>query len=166
MEINTGRFTADAKGDFVVLLIGMRINRLKGMLTLWPIGRAMPKMLQALDDHPELGCLGHHQWLGRTSILVQYWRDFESLERFARAKDLPHLDTWRKYYQLMGKSDDVGVWHELYQVKAGKHEAIYVNMPTFGLAKASSIVPVGQLGETAAARLGVPTTGKPADPGH
>ena len=72
MEINAGRFTADAKGDFVVFLIGMRFNRLLKVRKWLPVALAMPKMLKALDNHPELGCLGHHEWLGRTTILVMY----------------------------------------------------------------------------------------------
>ena len=56
----------------------------------------MPKMLRCCARHPELGCLGFQQWFGRTTILVQYWRDFDSLDRFSRDKDLPHLEPWRR----------------------------------------------------------------------
>lgn len=166
MEINAGRFTADAKGDFVVFLIGMRFNRLLKVRKWLPVALAMPKMLKALDNHPELGCLGHHEWLGRTTILVMYWQDFEALDRFARAKDLPHLEPWRQFNRIIGKSGDVGIWHETYKVRAGEYEAMYGNMPTFGLAKATSVVPTGRKGQTAAARIGATTTDQPAVPGY
>jgi Monooxygenase af470-like len=166
MEINAGRFTADAEGDFVVFLIGMRFNRLLKVRKWTPVARAMPKMLKVLDDHPELGCLGHQEWLGRTTILVMYWRDFEALDRFARAKDLPHLEPWRQFNRVIGKSGDVGIWHETYKVRAGKYEAMYGNMPAFGLAKATSVVPAGRKRQTAAARIGATTTDEPAVPGY
>jgi hypothetical protein len=40
----------------------------------------------------------------------------------------------------------VGVFHETYLVSAGKYEAVYVNMPRFGLALAGGMVPaVGRM---------------------
>jgi hypothetical protein len=47
----------------------------------------------------------------------------------------------------------VGVWHETYVVPAGSYEAIYVDMPAFGLAAATGVIPVGRRGESAEARL-------------
>jgi hypothetical protein len=47
----------------------------------------------------------------------------------------------------------VGVWHETYVVE--RAESIYAGMPVSGLAAATSSVPVGRRGETAAERLGV-----------
>jgi hypothetical protein len=80
--------------------------------------------------------LGYQSWIGRTTILLQYWRDFDSLDRFARDKQLPHLEPWRRFNRAARDSDDVGVWHETYRVHSGDYEAIYANMPTFGLAAA------------------------------
>ena len=31
---------------------------------------------------------------------------------------------------------DIGIWHETFRVRAGEYEAIYGNMPRFGLAAA------------------------------
>jgi hypothetical protein len=122
----------------------------------------MPKMLKAINEHPEIGCLGYQQWRGRTTVLLQYWRDFESLDRFARDKDQPHLEPWRKFNRAIGTSGEVGIWHETFKVRAGEYEAVYGNMPTFGLARASALVPVGKKAQTAAARLGVSATDEPA----
>lgn len=166
MEINAGRFTADAEGDFVVFLSGMRFNRLLKVRKWLPIVLAMPKMLKALEDHPELGCLGRQEWLGRTAILVMYWRDFEALEHFARAKDLPHLEPWRQFNRVIGKSGDVGIWHETYKVRAGEYEAMDSNMPEFGLARATSVVPAGRKGQTAAECIGTRAADEPAVPGY
>jgi hypothetical protein len=47
----------------------------------------------------------------------------------------------------------VGIWHETYAVEAGHHEAIYNNMPVFGLAKATEHAPAQGRLETAWRRL-------------
>lgn len=162
MDVHDGRFSADAAGDFVVFLIGMRVNRPLKVGTWLPVARAMPRMLKTIDSHPELGCLGYHSWIGRTTILLQYWRDFESLDRFARDRDLPHLEPWRQFNRAVRASGDVGIWHETFKVRAGEYEAIYANMPTFGLARATALVPVGQKAHTAAARIGAVEVDEPA----
>ncbi len=74
MEVQRGRYTADIDGDFVVFLIGMRLNHPLRIRKWWPVAMAMPRMLKVLSQHPELGCLGFQQWFGRTTLLVQYWR--------------------------------------------------------------------------------------------
>jgi hypothetical protein len=154
MAVHPGRFSADIEGDFVVLLIGMRFNK-PWLVHKWlPVALAMPKMLKVLDQHPELGCLGYQQWFGRTTLMVQYWRDFESLRRFATDQTLPHLEPWRRFNRAVGDNGDVGVFHETYLVSAGQYEVVYGNMPVFGLAAASAHVPVARRGATAAERLG------------
>jgi Monooxygenase af470-like len=160
--VHPGRYSADVDGDFVVFLIGMRINQPLKVRQWLPVAAAMPPMLRALDQYPELGCLGYHSWFGRTTILLQYWRDFESLDRFARDKQLPHLEPWRRFNTAVGRSGVVGVWHETYRVRAGDFEAIYVNMPVFGLAAASRHVPTSRKAQTAAARLGLSRADQPA----
>ena len=136
MEVRPGRYTADIEGDFVVFLIGMRFNHPLRVRKWLPVATAMPKMLKVLSRHPELGCLGFQQWFGRTTVLVQYWRDFDSLDRFARDKDLPHLEPWRQFNRAVRDSGEVGIWHETFRVRAGEYEAVYGNMPVFGLAAA------------------------------
>lgn len=162
MGVHAGRFTADAEGDFVVFLIGMRFNKPWKVHKWFPVVTAMPKMLRVIDQHPELGCLGHHMWLGRTTMTVQYWRSFEDLDHFARDKGLPHLEPWRKFNRAIRNSGDVGIWHETYKVRAGEYEAVYGNMPTFGLAAATNHVPVAQKAHSAAARIKAATTDEPA----
>ncbi len=51
------RLTATLDGDFVVFLIGMRINK-PWMAHKWfPVALAMPRMLKELSRQPELGFL-------------------------------------------------------------------------------------------------------------
>lgn len=151
--MHDGRKTAVINGDFVVFLIGARLNRLRAANRMRRVGAQMTQMQKVLAQHPDLGCLRTQNWFGRTTIAVQYWRDFASLERFARDKDLPHLQPWRDFNRLIRDSSDIGIWHETYQVAAGAHEAIYVNMPLFGLAAAGELMSIGP-DSTASRRMG------------
>jgi hypothetical protein len=58
MTMRDGRFAAEIEGDFVVFLIGMRINHLLLVHKWLPVARAMPRMLRELMQRPELGLLG------------------------------------------------------------------------------------------------------------
>lgn len=79
-----GRMTADLDGEFVVFLIGMRINKPWKVHKWWPVFVAMPRMLKRLSQQQH-GMLGYHVALGAGGpILVQYWRSAEQLQRFAR----------------------------------------------------------------------------------
>jgi len=144
-DTNPGRFTADIEGDFVVFIIGARPNPLRLVRGLRDLGGrkgGMQAMLDHLVADPSKGLLGYEQ-LG-IGTWVQYWRSFEHLEAFAKNQDDPHLATWRRYFKRVGKSGRTGIWHETFLVRDGDFEAIYTNMPDFGLAKASSVVSVGE----------------------
>ena len=135
-----GRMTAHRDQPFVVFLIGMRINQPLKIHKWMPIFAAMPRMVRELEANPGLGFLGAHSWLGRTTIMLQYWESFEKLDSYARAKDHAHLPAWREFNRRIGTSGDVGVWHETYLVEPGSFEAIYSNMPPFGIAKFAAAV--------------------------
>ena len=161
-KIVNGRMTADLEGDFVVFLIGMRTNKPWKLHKWIPVARPMATMQRALQEHPELGCLAIRNWFGLTTLSVQYWRSFEHLDRFARDTELPHLEPWRKFNRRVRDSGDVGIWHETYQVKAGNYEAVYGNMPRFGLAEAGAHVPASVRGNSAAHRIGASEDDSPA----
>ena len=151
-DIYNGRYTANIEGDFVVFNIGMRINRLRAVRQWLPAARAMGPMLEALYQRPELGFLGGQGFLyWRGTALVQYWRSFEHLEKFARDPQLTHLSAWKAFNKAVGGDGSVGIWHETYLVRAGDYESVYGNMPRFGLAAAASHVPA--VGARATARL-------------
>jgi hypothetical protein len=155
MSIFHGRHSARIEGDFVVLLIGMRINKPWKVHRWLPVAAAMPKMVRELSCDPASGFLG-----ARSGFLtaVQYWRSFEHLERFARDPGARHLAAWRALNQQVGRSGEVGIWHETYRVRAGEYEALYANMPRVGLAAAAEHLPLGST-STAARRIGA----RPAD---
>ena len=156
-----GRFTAHIEGSFVVFIIGMRVNRLLAVHKWLPVARAMGPMVGHLLAHKELGLL-HAQTFAywRGVALVQYWRSFEQLERFARDPALNHLGPWKQFNRAVGASGSVGIWHETYVVEAGQYECVYGNMPRFGLAAAGVHAPAVGAKETARRRLGM--KGEPA----
>lgn len=145
------RVTARIEGDFVVFLIGMRINKVWKPHKWLPVALAMPRMIRELEHRPESGFLGSIQTL---SVIVQYWRSFEHLEAYARSHDQGHWPAWVDFNKRVGKSrEDVGIWHETYRVRAGEYECVYSGMPSMGLAKASTTVDVAGQHDSARGRL-------------
>jgi hypothetical protein len=142
-DIKQGRWTAEIEGDFVVFIIGARVNsKWRAFRSITDLGgrRGMNHMLKYLTEHPEKGLLGY-QTMGFAN--VQYWRSFEHLEAFAKDTDDPHLAVWRNFWKR-AKDGRTGIWHETYLVRDGEYEAIYGNMPPRGLGKASRLVPVAE----------------------
>jgi hypothetical protein len=156
-EIIGKRVTARIEGDFVVFLIGMRINKLWKVHKWLPVFLAMPRIVRELEKRPESGCLGHVMTL---SVTVQYWRSFEHLEAYARDADQSHWPAWVDFNKRISTSrDDVGIWHETYRVRAGEYECVYSGMPPFGLAKASAVVDATGRLESARGRIGASIDG-------
>lgn len=150
------RMAAQIEGDFVVFLIGMKINKLWKVGKWMPTARAMGMMLKELQSKPseETGFLGH-QPLSMFNM-VQYWRSFDHLEAYARSKDDAHWPAWVAFNRAMkGAREDVGIWHETYMVHAGEYEAIYSGMPEMGLGKFGSLVPATGSKEAARQRMRV-----------
>ena len=85
--------------------------------------------------------------------LIQYWRSFEDLERFARSPEEPHLSAWQRFNRVVGADGSVGIWHETYLINSRNYEAIYGNMPIFGLAAATKHISVSGQKETARGRV-------------
>lgn len=152
--VRNERLTARIEGDFVVFLIGMRVNRPWKIHKWLPVFAAMPRMLRELSEDPGLGLLGYETWFGRTSVLVQYWRSTEQLMAYAKDRDAQHVPAWKAFNKAVGRSGDVGIWHETYAVPAGSYETVYANMPPFGLGKASDLVPATGNRQSAQERLG------------
>ncbi len=134
------RVCAELEGDFVVFMIGMRVNKPWKFWQWAPVASAMPKMLIELAQKPELGLLHAQTFFAFPNIFVlQYWRSFEALETYARSRDHAHLPAWQAFNKAVGSNGDVGIWHETYPVKGGTYENVYNNMPAFGLGAAGQI---------------------------
>jgi len=121
MAARTRRNTVDLSAfpDLVVIYLGMRVRTLRGLRTLISFG---PKISAAIDPKPE-GLLLHESLIYSLFPIHpgmrQYWRDFQSLENWARS--LPHQQWWKDYLQDSGGT---GFWHETYFMRGGM-EAIY-----------------------------------------
>src|SRR3954466_1623056 len=117
MAIFPGRFRGDIEGDFVVFVIGMRVNQPLKVRKWAPVVFAMPRMLRELEKDPDAGLLHYTRALATTGpTIIQYWRSFEHLERFARNPDMEHLPAWKRFNQAVRGSGEVGIWHETYRV--------------------------------------------------
>lgn len=131
MKTRVNRQTIDlsAYPDLVVIYLGMRANKLRGLKTLM---RLKPEIQKAVAAEPE-GLLLHEDIMFSLFPLHvgmrQYWQNFDSLERWARS--LPHQGWWLEFLRNAGGT---GFWHEIYSMQGGM-EAIYNNMP----------VPVGMM---------------------
>jgi len=122
--------------DLVVIYLGMRITRPSGLVTVLKIGPQIQRAVQARPD----GLLRHENlFWGFVPLHVgmrQYWRDFDSLERWAQT--LPHQRWWQEFLRDNGGT---GFWHETY-FRRGGIEAIYDSMPSpIGLTAIAPVVP-------------------------
>jgi hypothetical protein len=121
MTGKVNRRTVDLSGypNLVVIYLGMRVNALAGIRTLVGFG---PRIAKSVDDRPD-GLLHHESFLFSLFPphfgIRQYWRDFESLEAWARSE--PHRLWWT---QFLRDSGGTGFWHEAYFIRGGM-EAVY-----------------------------------------
>ncbi|MDN0199657.1 DUF4188 domain-containing protein [Streptomyces sp. S.PNR 29] len=151
-----GRMTAAGQDDVVVFLIGMRINSFAALRSWLPVAKAMGPMLAELSREKGSGLLHYQTLLGfpRVLYLVQYWDSKEKLLAYASAPDKRHRPAWAAFNRRLREGrGKVGFWHETYVVPAGSYGSIYLNMPEFGLGRATGVVPVGRRGDRAAERL-------------
>lgn len=132
------RHTVDLSGypNLVVILLGMQVRTLVGVKTLFGFG---PKIAKSAADHPD-GLLLHEAFLWSLIPLHagirQYWRDFESLERWARSE--PHRAWWKNFLRNSGGT---GFWHETYFMRGGV-EAIFDDLgKPIGLLKFAPSLP-------------------------
>jgi len=136
--------------DLVVIYLGMRVNAMTGLKTLFGFG---PKIDSSVAAKPE-GLLRHetvvYSLLPPHVGMRQYWRDFESLERWARSE--PHKQWWKNFLRDSGGT---GFWHETYFMRGGV-EAIYddIKVPLGLSAFAPTRIARGPM-FSARARLGV-----------
>lgn len=127
MAAKIQRTTVDlsAYPDLVVIYLGMRVNSLRGLKTLLRLGSGIKAAVAAKPE----GLLLHEDLIFSLwpihALMRQYWRDFESLETWARST-MPHQKWWKDFLRDPGGT---GFWHETY-FRRGGFEAIYDDIPT------------------------------------
>ncbi len=123
-KTNITRQTVDLSSfpDLVVIYLGMKVRSLRGLLTLLSFG---PRISAAVAQKPQGLLLHEPVFFSIFPLHVgmrQYWRDFDSLETWARS--LPHQAWWQGFVKDSGGT---GFWHETYFIRGGM-EAIYDDM--------------------------------------
>ena len=145
--------------DLVVIYLGMRVNVLTGLKTLIGFG---PKISRAVAATPD-GLLLHEQMLYSLFPahfgMRQYWRDFQSLETWARSE--PHRLWWQQFVRDTGGT---GFWHETYFIRGG-FEAVYDSIPApLGLSAFAPTIPAHGAMFSAKKRLKLAGDPKVPDP--
>ncbi|MBK6659053.1 MAG: DUF4188 domain-containing protein [Proteobacteria bacterium] len=122
MKSPVQRATVDlsAYPDMVVIYLGMRVNALRGLLTVAGLG---PKIMAAGQARPP-GLLHAETNIVYSMFPFQigmrwYWQDFESMEAWTRSP--PHREWWQTFLRNPGGT---GFWHETYCMSGGI-EAVY-----------------------------------------
>src|SRR6185312_13854959 len=105
--------------NLCVAFFGVQYHTEEGMRRYDAAGITQ-EMMPALDAAREEGhLLTRPLQEGNGGVLLQYWRSYEDLDRWART--LPHMRWWRWLVQHAGP--EISFYHEIYQVKAA--EAIF-----------------------------------------
>jgi Domain of unknown function (DUF4188) len=121
--------------DLVVIYLGMRVRKPKGLLRLINLGPKIQKSWKAKPD----GLLLHEDLIWSVFPphvgMRQYWRDYESLERWSRSE--PHKLWWQQFSRDTGGT---GFWHETYFM-AGGAESIYADMKPIGYGQFAPLQP-------------------------
>lgn len=124
----------EAYPDLVIMYLGLSLRSPRGIPTIL---RFMSRIRGAVKERPD-GLLLHEPVVFPPFQvgMRQYWRDFDSLEAWARAA--PHRDWWKEYLR---NTKGTGLWHETYFMQGGV-EAIYDNVPSAtGLTRFAPVVP-------------------------
>lgn len=140
--------------DLIVVYLGMKVRAPRGVKTLVSFG---PKINKSVAERPE-GLLLHENliyslWPPHVGMR-QYWRDFESLERWTRSG--AHKEWWRSF---VSDPAGTGFWHELYS-RNGEMEATFLDMDGMGMTKFAPTVPTR--GTMFSARRRLRRQGEPA----
>jgi hypothetical protein len=158
MATNVHRRTVDLSGfpDLVVIYLGMRVNRVAGVKTLFGFGPQISKSAAARPD----GLLRHENIMYSLFPMHigmrQYWRDMDSLLRWTRSE--PHRIWWRDFLRDSGGT---GFWHETYTRRGGM-EAIYDDVAVpIGMMAFAPVVPARGAMFGATHRAGAPAVADP-----
>lgn len=142
--------------DLVVIYLGMRVNAITGLKTLFGFGPRISKSAAAMPS----GLLLHetivYSLFPPNVGMRQYWRDLDSLLAWTRSD--PHRQWWKEFLRDSGGT---GFWHETYLMRGGM-EAIYddIKQP-IGFLRFAPAVPARGTMFGAANRTGTASGGEP-----
>ena len=159
MKASVDRRTVDLSQypDLVVIYLGMRLNALAGIKTMLGFGPRISDSVAAKPDGLLLHGSVFYSLFPLNAGMRQYWRDFDSLEKWARSE--PHKLWWQEFVRDSGGT---GFWHETYFMRGGM-EAVYDDIPAaIGMMRFAPVVPARGSMFSARKRLNMP--GQPAAP--
>ncbi len=95
MKVDRRTVDLSSYPDLIVIYLGMRVNALTGIKTVFGFGPRISKAVAQKADGLQL-----HESLIYSVFplhvgMRQYWRDFESLERWSRSE--PHMLWWKEF---------------------------------------------------------------------
>lgn len=161
MATSVDRRTVDLSGypDLVVIYLGMRVNRLTGLKTVFGFG---PMIAKSVANQPD-GLLLHepivYSLFPPHAGMRQYWRDLPSLLAWTRSD--PHRVWWQNFLKDSGGT---GFWHETYCLRGGM-EAVYDDVKDpIGFMRFAPIIAARGAAFTAAKRAGKTDEGAPVVP--
>jgi len=142
--------------NLVVIYLGMRVNRLTGLKTVFGFGPMISASVAAKPD----GLLLHepiiYSLFPMHAGMRQYWRDMESMLVWSRSD--PHRQWWQSFLKDSGGT---GFWHETY-IRNGGMEAVYDDIPQpIGFAHFAPVVEARGPMFGAAHRAKTPDAGAP-----
>ena len=138
MSTSVNRRTVDLSSypDLVVVYLGMRVNRITGLKTVFGLG---PQISKSVEDRPD-GLLRHENFLMSLFPMHlgmrQYWRDMDSLLQWTRSD--PHRAWWKNFLRDSGGT---GFWHETYTMRGGMEPIFDDIAPQIGFMAFAPIVP-------------------------
>lgn len=153
-----GRHAADLEGDFVLFIIGLRLNQPWQLRRFAQVNWWTYTTVKQARARADLGLMhvNHGYLKGVGPFVLQFWRSWEQLEAYSHDKELLHVPSWAKYNREVRPGASVGVWHETYLVSDGAAEGVYVNMPQMMMGLAGGVRPVGSHNTSAASRMKIP----------
>lgn len=100
----------------------------------------------AEKEKEKYGFLGSSNWIGNSHqatdnelLTIMYFRDMDGLHRFAH--DDIHREGWRWWNDHVKQYPHIAIWHEAYNVPAGRWESVYINTEPTMLGKQYSTQP-------------------------
>jgi fumagillin biosynthesis monooxygenase len=142
---DTGRSgPAPAEDQVIVFHLGVQYNHPLGLLA--PGAAEVGSRFTAMNDDlkkraDEYGLLHVSTWRGsergsnNTLMLVYYFRDLASLNKFAF--DPLHMDTWNWFNKIKRQYPHLGILHEAFVSAPKSYENVYVNCNPILLGQAS-----------------------------
>ena len=101
------RVSGEIEGEFVLFLIGVRLNK-PWKLNWLPLLGQCRVCARNSTKSPNLGMMHYRVHFGfPNTMVVQYWRSFEQLTAYAQDRIQLHLPAWSAFNKAISNNGDV-----------------------------------------------------------